>query len=180
VAISQCREPSPRHTNTGDRNIWNYSGSFTFPTLTGFCLSSMPVKKSLRFPSLAPISLQHHFQTGVPLGSCSVFVALLPSVVSTLSPRSERCCYRCLRSGEAFGLVFIVLGSTSVELSGEALGATHRHPHHGDGTDSATHIFCPALCDRVRISNIHFPEIKWHRVDQKCRVVLQWALQHRL
>ena len=83
-----------------------------------------PVKKSLRSLSLAPLSPQHHSQTGVPLGSCRVSVenSYHPSSLDFSS--SERCCYRRLRSGEARGLVLLLfysLGSASVELSGEVL-----------------------------------------------------------
>jgi len=129
---------------------------FHIPTLTGFCFSSMPVKKSLRSPSLAPISPQHHFQTS---HSCHPSFQDFPLVQSAATIAA------CAQGKLLLWFFFIVLGSASVELLGEALAP---HAHHGDdGADSATHICCPALCDRVRISHILFPEIKWHPADQK-------------
>jgi len=78
------------------------------------------------------------------------------------------------------GLVFlfIIWGQLPWNYRGRR---SHLPARHGkDGTDSATHIFRPALRDRVRIPRLLFPEINGFVLTKRNFAVLQWALQHRL
>ena len=123
----------------------------------GFLFFVETVKKSPRSPSLAPLSLPNTTPSRVShLAAATSRSNALPSIVLGLSPSTERCCYRCLRSGEARVWFFylIIWGQLPCNSRGRR---SHLPAHHGkDGTDSATHIFGPALCDRVRIPRLLF------------------------
>jgi hypothetical protein len=127
----------------------------------GFLFFANPVKKSLRSLSLSLLSLPNTTPRRVSrLAAVASRSKLLPSIVRLwtfpqfgallLSPLA-------LRGSSWFGFFFLIIiwGQLPWSYRGRCSHPAAAH-HVEDGADYATHIFCPALCDHVRISSSFF------------------------
>ena len=100
---------SPRHTPMVSK-IFGNTQCLSHSSSHGFLFFANPVKRSLRSLSHSSFSPTPPLPDGCPAWQLSRLGRnSSPSIVFGLSPSSERCCCRRLRSGEARGLVLLLL-----------------------------------------------------------------------